>query len=144
MAKGQRDPIERRRTNKRCYKKNKESILSRQKAYYEKNKAKINAQCAAYYRKNKEKCAAKKASRLYNITPEQVLRLREIKVCTLCAKEVEGKTQHIDHCHKTGRIRGILCNNCNGLLGLMEKSLDRGVDPMQIFNYIESAEVNLE
>lgn len=41
-------------------------------------------------------------------------------VCALCKSPPSGKkTSHlqIDHDHKTGRIRGLLCNECNTALG---------------------------
>lgn len=31
---------------------------------------------------------------------------------------------HVDHCHKTGRVRGILCTNCNQALGKLGDSLE--------------------
>lgn len=30
-----------------------------------------------------------------------------------------------DHCHKTGKLRGLLCTNCNTALGLMKDSTER-------------------
>ncbi len=35
-------------------------------------------------------------------------------VCTICLK---GPAVHVDHCHETGRVRGVLCFNCNAALG---------------------------
>lgn len=43
--------------------------------------------------------------------------------CAICATPVEldnrGKTKHsaVDHCHTTGKVRGILCMHCNQGLG---------------------------
>ncbi|MFJ3233170.1 endonuclease VII domain-containing protein [Streptomyces sp. NPDC086787] len=31
---------------------------------------------------------------------------------------------HVDHCHKTGRVRGVLCFNCNSAIGKLGDSPD--------------------
>ena len=38
--------------------------------------------------------------------------------CAICATEVDEKTAHRDHCHKTGEWRALLCGKCNRGLGL--------------------------
>lgn len=45
--------------------------------------------------------------------------------CKLCpnTKGDRRSNLHIDHCHKTGRIRGLLCAPCNLALGHYEKVL---------------------
>jgi hypothetical protein len=38
--------------------------------------------------------------------------------CAICRKLLgKGKQVHVDHCHKTKRIRGILCAGCNSAIG---------------------------
>lgn len=47
--------------------------------------------------------------------------------CAVCGTtEPPGRGQrfHVDHCHSTGRVRGLLCNECNVGLGKFKDSTD--------------------
>lgn len=56
----------------------------------------------------------------FGLTPEeydQKLR-RQGGVCLICQRPpAEGKMLDVDHDHATGRVRGLLCRNCNQGLG---------------------------
>jgi hypothetical protein len=57
--------------------------------------------------------------RLYNLTLEEIdnmLILQEHK-CVICHKSLHETYRCIDHDHKTGKVRGILCRSCNTMLG---------------------------
>lgn len=43
-------------------------------------------------------------------------------VCAICASPENGRYAHlsVDHNHDTGKIRGLLCNNCNRGIGLLK------------------------
>lgn len=38
--------------------------------------------------------------------------------CLICS--IKMNSPHVDHCHETGRIRGLLCATCNGGLGMFK------------------------
>ncbi|MCX5338149.1 endonuclease VII domain-containing protein [Streptomyces sp. NBC_00124] len=52
-------------------------------------------------------------------------------LCVICPK---GPAVHVDHCHKTGRVRGVLCFNCNSGLGLLRddpEAMNRAADYLE-------------
>lgn len=53
---------------------------------------------------------------LYNLSYPQYIELLNLNngMCEICKIE---KATDIDHCHKTGKVRGMLCHNCNMMLG---------------------------
>ena len=40
--------------------------------------------------------------------------------CAVCS----GEAKHVDHDHKTNRVRGVLCFNCNQALGNVRDNLE--------------------
>lgn len=45
--------------------------------------------------------------------------------CAICLRpSTPGTNFHVDHCHKTNRIRGLLCHQCNWYLGLVDAEPD--------------------
>ena len=70
--------------------------------------------------------------RRYGITFEQYeLMLAEQKgKCAVCDSEDANNARtsgrlFVDHCHTSGKVRGLLCSRCNHALGLFQDDIDR-------------------
>ncbi|MET8678683.1 endonuclease VII domain-containing protein [Streptomyces sp. NPDC004647] len=52
----------------------------------------------------------------YGMTEAERTRLdaEQMGVCVICPAALP---EHVDHCHETGRVRGVLCFSCNAALG---------------------------
>lgn len=78
--------------------------------------------------------------RQYGITPEDFERLwtQQSGRCPLCEKRLRpGRQTHIDHDHRTRRVRGLLCQRCNRCLGWVEVA----VGLLKVTEYIANPEV---
>lgn len=121
------------------YSKNKDKILKRQSEYYNENrqeKLKYNKQ---WYFENRERLKLtpteykRKNLKKYGISLEQYNDMLESQnyCCDICKQEesqvIKGKiaSLSVDHDHLTGKIRGLLCNNCNNGLGRFKDDIEK-------------------
>lgn len=69
------------------------------------------------------RCAtvARRLKKVYGLTPRAYRRLVGAAHgrCAVCKST--DRQLHIDHDHRTGRVRGLLCISCNVLVGHLEK-----------------------
>tara|TARA_R110002072_G_C7616088_1_gene505485 strand:- start:40 stop:414 length:375 start_codon:yes stop_codon:yes gene_type:complete len=76
-----------------------------------------------YREENAEKIRLQAASNTYNISIEEAFELYSIKECGICNRNIiKNKNKCIDHCHATGKVRGVLCTQCNTGLGMFKDS----------------------
>jgi hypothetical protein len=64
--------------------------------------------------------------RVYGLTIEDYDRMlvQQGHACTICRRKSDDKL-HIDHCHATNTVRGLLCRKCNTGLGNFDDDPDR-------------------
>jgi Recombination endonuclease VII len=83
-----------------------------------------------YRQRNRRAIYITESIRKYGITrdwfEEQLL--AQGQSCKTCAQPFDWADKqtkpHIDHCHATGKVRGLLCNRCNTALGLVGDSAE--------------------
>jgi hypothetical protein len=110
--------------------KQKISANASSKKYQKSDKGKANAH--RFYIKNKERIDKRTYNNLlkrtYGITIEDYNFLFNLQsgCCAICGKHqsAEKKRLHVDHDHATGKIRGLLCVNCNSMLGQAKDSIN--------------------
>lgn len=85
-----------------------------------------------YQGKNRETVAKRmrewrrlKAFGLTSETFEQMFEGQD-RCCAICRGLSTGSKNdwHVDHCHKSGRVRGILCCHCNGMLAYAKDDVE--------------------
>ncbi len=101
---------------------NKEKIMDYQRVYRAKHREKVRIYNRNYMRIKSQKHRLDK----YGIDDATFISMMERQKgsCGMCARIFgEGIAPQIDHCHKTGKVRGLLCLNCNIRLGYFESEV---------------------
>lgn len=103
------------------YLRNKSKYKKTRRDWYEKNRDKVKAYAKQWAENNKDRrklVMRRYQCSLYGLTLEQYNALyhKQLGRCGICA--VKLTKAMIDHCHKTHRVRGLLCGHCNRGLGL--------------------------
>lgn len=122
----------------------KDSKIKASRKYYENNKEKVKER----YKKNKERIKEKNSRKTtkdhrknllkqkYDIAQEDIdfMILCQMNCCAICGNEFESKVTKkgwthpgyvIDHCHTTGKVRGLLCIKCNCGLGYFDDNKEK-------------------
>lgn len=105
------------------WRKNKEALYAQQRAWVKANAEYVSEYNKAYKRANAEKVRNQKLMNTYGITSENYdsMLSEQGGGCAICGSETSrsraSRHLHVDHCHETGRVRGLLCNSCNTGLG---------------------------
>lgn len=94
-----------------------------------KHREMMKAQAVAWTRENPEKRKDQRLRLAHGISRVDFLEMLALQHnrCAICgfSSEKHGKLfPVVDHCHKTGQIRGLLCMNCNQALGKFQDSID--------------------
>lgn len=74
---------------------------------------------AEWLPKNRHRVRAYQLKSKYGVTVEdyRAMLVGQAGRCLICL-QVPDHNLHVDHDHATGAVRGLLCRDCNGLLGL--------------------------
>jgi hypothetical protein len=62
--------------------------------------------------------SARVRASVYKLSLDSARAMCARESCDICGEAfTELRNKHIDHCHSTGAVRGVLCRGCNRLLG---------------------------
>lgn len=96
--------------------------------HYQANTERRKETGAEYRKNNPGSWRRAHLKRAYRMTLEEFNKLfqRQGNRCAICYSETHGgRGWHVDHCHASGKIRGILCHPCNSTLGYAKEDVAR-------------------
>ncbi len=95
----------------------------------ERNKSYRENMCPVKSDKRKDEARARYFLRKYGVSVDRYneMLISQNYKCSICSTEKVGgrsKNFHIDHCHESGVVRGLLCMSCNTMLGMAKDNTE--------------------
>jgi hypothetical protein len=110
------------------YHQNKHIINAKRKEKRINNPEEVRAKSRSYYNPITSKVSSWRNAGIKNMTYDRYLQMLESQnnCCAICGlhKDTFQKQLAVDHDHKTGEPRGLLCLNCNNGLGKLKDSVE--------------------
>lgn len=97
-------------------------------AFYKNYRCKsgLRGSCKSCFDKKHENSRnARRIEKLFGLIPEQhkAMLSNQNERCLICGEKPAKERLSVDHDHKTGEIRGLLCRACNGGLGIFKDNV---------------------
>jgi hypothetical protein len=126
--------------NKQWREQNKEQVKTTARAWYSKNRARVNARRRELYRTRRQLDPEEHRRRIFaghlmskcglTVADFDSILIKQKGVCALCRQPMEfgGRIRRmrvvVDHDHVTGKVRGLIHDRCNKLLGFASDDID--------------------
>lgn len=113
-------------------------VRKKDKEVYYRNRDKKIKYAREYRRNNKAKTRNINLKSKYGITQEwyDSQKHNQNNKCAVCFQHEKDlkRILCVDHCHNTGKVRGLLCDTCNKFLGFYEKLQEKCKDYLKNYN----------
>jgi len=107
---------------------NKERLKESARQYYIANRERVREAEIKYSSSDLAKFRRRKShyKRMYDLSEDQVRDLLDLQkgCCAICGESLDT-SYDVDHCHKTGKVRELLCGSCNKAIGYLRE--DRNI-----------------
>lgn len=105
------------------------NTVEKRKVFRQQNLEKCRKQGSDWYRNNKQAHKNSRLKRTYGITLDQYNQMIKDQngQCAICKTDKPdglGKQFNVDHCHKTGKVRELLCFSCNAFIGYSKENIE--------------------
>lgn len=96
-----------------------EKRRERVRQYHRDNHETLHPKKVQWAKENPESVLATKRKGKLGISraDQEALFASQNAQCAICGDEITFVKGHLDHCHKTGKVRGFLCHWCNHIIG---------------------------
>jgi len=123
----------------------KECITVLDKVRYTKNTDGMTLAAKKYYANNREKVKSRHLKKMYglDLATHESMRKQQMFSCLICNDHEDNSPRglFVDHCHTTGKVRGLLCHHCNAMLGLAKdnkETLEKAIKYLDAYTSTET------